>query len=69
MRPQFPADSNPPSSRLACPAARSPLVGGERRNGGKSASPIRPGVILAPLTMALPVAAWMLIATFSTMRI
>ena len=93
MRPQFPADSNPPSSRLACPAARSPLVGGERRNGGKSASPIRLlpevsvalplaiallrwglldtrlGVILALLTMALPVAAWMLITTFSTIRI
>ena len=93
MRPQFPADSNPPSSRLACPAARSPLVGGERRNGGKSASPIRLlpevsvalplaiallrwglldtrlGVILASLTMALPVAAWMPITTFSTIRI
>ena len=93
MRPQFPADSNPPSSRLACPAARSPLVGGERRRGGKSASPIRLlpevsvalplaiallrwglldtrlGVIIALLTMALPVAAWMLITTFSTMRI
>jgi ABC-type glycerol-3-phosphate transport system permease component len=68
-------------------------VGGERRRGGKSASPIRLlpevsvplplavallrwgllgthlGVILAPLTMALPVAAWMLIITFSTIRI
>ena len=93
MRPQFPADSNPPSSRLACPAARSPLVGGERRRGGKSASPIRLlpevsvalplaiallrrglldtrlGVIFALLTMALPVATWMLITTFSTIRI
>ena len=93
MRPQFPADSNPPSSRLAYPAARSPLVGGERRDGGKSASPIcllpevsvalplaiallrwglldtRLGVIFALLTMALPVAAWMLITTFSTIRI
>ena len=93
MRPQFPADRNPPSSWLACPAARSPLVGGERRDGGKSASPIRLlpevsealplaiallrwglldtrlGVILAPLTMALPVTAWMLITTFSTIRI
>ena len=92
VRPQFPADSNPPSSRLACPAARS-LMGGERRNDGKSASPIRLlpevsvalplaiallrwglldtrlGVILALLTMALPVAAWMLITTFSTIRI
>ena len=29
----------------------------------------RLGVIFAPLTMALPVAAWMLITTFSTIRI
>ena len=53
MRPQFPADSNPPSSRLACPAARSPLVGGERWNGGKSASPIH---LLSEVSVALPLA-------------
>jgi hypothetical protein len=65
---------------------------GDRRRGGKSASPIRLlpevslalplavaflrwelldtrlGVILASLTMALPVAAWMLSTTFSTIR-
>jgi hypothetical protein len=68
-------------------------VDGERRNGGKSASPLRLlpevsvalplavallrwglldiclGVLLAPLTMALPGAARMLSITFSTMRI
>jgi ABC-type spermidine/putrescine transport system permease subunit II len=81
------------AARPAAPACGSLAPGrGDRRRGGKSASPIRLlpevslalplavallrwglldtrlGVILASLTMALPVAAWMLSTTFSTIR-
>jgi hypothetical protein len=67
-----------PSRALPCAARQRPGCGGAggggggrgRRGGAKRAFefPIRLGVILASLTMALPVAAWMLSTTFSTIR-